>query len=121
MQTEFGLGPNPAADFLGHQRDGLAAPIGQDDALGVDADGVGQEPGGFPRVGVSTHSIEMAGQHRRHIRSERIWALRQVEDGLGVDTQRPGNARAVSAVGTGKRDIGQLDQAQFGHRVALFD
>lgn len=44
-----------------------------------------------------------------------VEALRQVENRLRVNPQRSSDARPIAAVGTGWRNVSQLDQARIGH------
>ncbi|MCY4037364.1 MAG: hypothetical protein OXF64_07935 [bacterium] len=108
MKTELRFCPHSSADLLSRQPDGLAASVGQHQALRVDADLLGEEHSRVGRIGIPPQRVEMASEHRLQVGGERVGALRQIQNGEGINAQGPGNARSITAMGAGGGDVSQL-------------
>ena len=108
VQPELGLVDAPA-DLGGDQCDGLGAAVGQEQPARLDTDRPGQRLRGGVRVRVGPCRGQVAGQHGRRVRCQRVQREREIEHRAGLQPERTGHGLPVATVRARGRQ---------GHRAA---
>ncbi len=103
VERELGLDHVPTAEHVGHERDGLGAPVGEQEALLARSHGARQRGGGGGRVGIAPGRIEVPGEHGHRVGGHRVERLRQIEHRPGREAQGRRHRHGVAAVRTGRR------------------
>ena len=111
VERELGLVDPAGAEVGGDQRDGLGAPGGEHQPVGRQVEPGGQGRLGGVDVGIAAQGVEVGRGQRGDVGRGGVEAGRQVEDLVGPQPERRGDARPVPAVLPGRRHLLPVSRA----------